>query len=127
MTEKRFATLITCIDGRIQTPLHEWIRKNYQVDYVDTVTEPGVDKLAQQEQLDRIRRCAMISSRAHGSKLIVVSGHHQCAANPGTREKHVPQIRRLADAAGSWGLGCTIVGVWVNEDWQVELVTEPDS
>lgn len=44
MRSGRFATAINCIDGRAQMPVNEWVRKNLGADYVDTVTEPGVDK-----------------------------------------------------------------------------------
>ncbi|HEX6967686.1 MAG TPA: carbonic anhydrase, partial [Micromonosporaceae bacterium] len=39
----RFATVLTCIDGRIQRPLDEWVRQRLDVEYVDTITEPGPD------------------------------------------------------------------------------------
>ena len=42
MSEGKFATSISCIDGRIQLPLAKWIKENYSVDYVDAITEPGV-------------------------------------------------------------------------------------
>ncbi len=44
MSEGKFATSVSCIDGRIQIPLTNWIKENYSVDYVDTITEPGDDK-----------------------------------------------------------------------------------
>lgn len=122
MADAKFATLISCIDGRIQIPLNMWIRKNYGVDYVDTITEPGVDGLAQDpKHVERIRQKALISKEAHGSSLIIVSGHYSCAANPGTREEHEEQIRQWIDVASSWGLADLVVGAWVGEDWQVHL------
>ncbi len=120
----RFATLIGCIDGRVQTPLNAWIRKKYSVDYVDTITEPGVDRWAGDlTYVGRIKEKAKISRDAHGSDLIVVSGHYQCAANPGSAENHIPQIRQWVDVINSWGWGSRTVGVWVNKDWAVEPVT----
>ena len=38
MAEGKFVTSITCMDGRIQTPIIKWIKENYDVDYVDTIT-----------------------------------------------------------------------------------------
>jgi len=35
MSEGKFATSVSCIDGRIQIPLAKWIKENYSVDYVD--------------------------------------------------------------------------------------------
>ena len=45
MAKGKFATSVSCMDGRIQIPLTNWIKKNFSVDYVDTITEPGIDKL----------------------------------------------------------------------------------
>ena len=44
MAEGKFATSVSCMDGRIQIPLNKWIKENYSADFVDTITEPGVDK-----------------------------------------------------------------------------------
>ena len=44
VAEGKFATSITCKDDRIQIPLSNWTKENYSIDYVDTITEPGVDK-----------------------------------------------------------------------------------
>ena len=123
MQDGAFATLIGCIDGRIQIPLNTWIKKTYQVSYVDTITEPGVDGLAgDPEHVQKIRNKAMISRDAHGSNLIVISGHHSCAANPGSAQDHIPQIRRWVELVHSWEWNVKVVGVWVNKDWEVEPI-----
>ena len=55
MSNGKFATSISCMDGRIQTPINEWISENYSIDYVDTITEPGVDKkVAEDANLNRL-------------------------------------------------------------------------
>ena len=45
MTEKSFATSVSCIDGRVQLPMISWIKDRYSVDFVDTITAPGIDKV----------------------------------------------------------------------------------
>jgi len=51
MLHKRFATAINCMDGRTQEPVITWIKKNYHVDFVDMITEPGpVKYLAREPQ-----------------------------------------------------------------------------
>jgi hypothetical protein len=42
---KTFATAINCIDGRTQIPLIEFIKRNYAIDYIDLITEPGPNKI----------------------------------------------------------------------------------
>ena len=48
MRSNQFATAITCIDGRVQEPVIAFLKKNYGVKYVDTISAPGVDKILSQ-------------------------------------------------------------------------------
>jgi len=123
MTEGKFATSVSCIDGRVQTPLAEWIKKNYSVDYVDTITEPGVDKkIAENFDLESIKAKVGISINAHKSELIIVSGHYDCAANRVSDEEHISLVKKGVEVISSWNLGVKIVGVWVDGSWNVNSV-----
>lgn len=125
MAEGKFATSVACMDGRIQLPLAEWIKENYSVDYVDTITEPGVDKrAADNDNLESIRAKVEISINAHGSSLVVVSGHHDCAGNPVSDEEHIAHIRKGVEVVSSWGLEAKVVGLWVDGSWNVSAVTQ---
>ena len=123
MAEGKFATSISCIDGRVQTPLAKWIIKNYSVDYVDTITEPGVDKkVAESSELESIKTKVGISINAHKSALVVLSGHYDCAANQVSIEKHIELIKKGIDVISSWNLGVQVIGVWVDDSWNVNTV-----
>lgn len=106
-------------------PVTDWIRANFHVDYVDAITEPGADKLvstATPDELESIRNKVMISIRAHKSKLVAVIGHHDCAGNPVSNEEHLEMIRNAVEVVSSWELSVTVIGLWVNEHWQVSQV-----
>ena len=121
--EGKFATSVTCMDGRIQLPLAKWIEENYSVDYVDTITEPGIDKkIAENLELESIKTKIGISINAHKSKLIVVSGHHDCAGNPVSEVEHISQIKKGIDVMSTWNLDATVIGVWVDDSWNIVLV-----
>ena len=123
MSEGKFATSISCMDGRIQIPLANWIKENHSVDYVDAITEPGVDKkVAGDSDLDSIKSKVAISINAHKSGLIVVSGHFDCAGNPVSNEEHFTQIKKSVEVISSWNLGVNVIGVWVDENWKVNPV-----
>ena len=124
MVDGKFATSISCMDGRIQIPISQWIKENYSVDFVDTITEPGVDKvIAGNSDLDSIKTKIGISINAHKSKLVVVSGHYDCAANPVSDDEHIDLIKKDIEILSSWNLGVDIVGIWVDGSWKVNLVT----
>ena len=121
----RFGTAINCIDGRVQEPVVKWLRERYYLDYVDAITEPGADKvlaLGPAEEVARLREKARISIARHGSSVIAVVGHHECAASPGSREAHLAQIRQALHVVRLWGFATTVEGLWVNEMREVEPV-----
>ena len=123
MAEGKFATSVSCMDGRIQTPLAKWIKENYSVDYVDTITEPGVDKtITENSVFESIKTKVSISINAHKSELVVVSGHYDCAANPVSDEEHIAQIKNAVDVISSWGLNTNVIGVWVDGSWNVNVL-----
>ena len=123
MAKGKFATSISCMDGRIQIPLTNWIKENFSVDYVDTITEPGIDKLvADNTDLESIRIKVGISINKHESELIVVSGHYDCAGNPVSNEEHITQIKKGIEVIYSWNLGVKVIGVWVDDTWKINTV-----
>lgn len=121
MVEGKFATSVSCMDGRIQIPLNKWIKENYSVDFVDTITEPGVDKNIT-DVIESIKSKVGISINAHKSELVVVSGHYDCAANSVSDEEHTTQIKNAVKVISSWNLNAKIIGVWVDDSWKVNLL-----
>ena len=125
-THGKFGTAINCIDGRVQMPVMNWMKGQFHLDYVDMITEPGPDKVlfsGQPQEIESIRAKALISAKAHGSRVIVISGHHDCAGNPVEREQHYAQLRGAIQTVASWNLPQEqILAVWINEDANVEVV-----
>jgi carbonic anhydrase len=123
MAKGKFATSVSCMDGRIQIPLTNWIKENFSVDYVDTITEPGIDKqVADNTDLESIKTKVGISINKHESELIIVSGHYDCAGNPVSNEEHITQIKKGIEVISSWNLGVKVVGVWVDDTWKINTV-----
>lgn len=123
--EKKFGTALNCIDGRTQIPVIKWLKENFGVDYVDLITEPGMDKVLSQGQwgeIDRLRENTIISIKAHNSNVVAVVGHYDCAANPVSDCKHFRDIVASTYMVASWGLPVKVVGLWVDEFWRVHVV-----
>jgi len=121
MADGKFATSVSCMDGRIQIPLNKWIKEHFSADYVDTVTEPGVDKNIA-DVIESIKTKVGISINAHKSETIIVSGHYDCAANPVSDEEHIAQIKNAAKIISSWNLNAKVIGVWVDSSWNINTV-----
>ncbi|MDH3360890.1 MAG: hypothetical protein OEL56_01775 [Nitrosopumilus sp.] len=123
MVNGKFATSITCMDGRIQIPIIEWIKKNYDVDFVDTITEPGVDKKISEDSVFKsIKTKAEISINAHKSSMIFISGHYDCAGNPVSNDEHKLHIKKGVEMIKKWNSEISVVGLWINDKWAVETV-----
>ena len=45
MSDGVFATAINCMDGRTQQPIIDWAKNVLNVDFIDTITEAGPDKI----------------------------------------------------------------------------------
>ena len=127
MVNARFATAINCIDGRTQLPVIQWLRERCDVDYVDMINEPGVDRIVAESEsqslVESIRIKVRISIDKHGSKLIAIVGHHDCAGNPVDKSVHLTQIRAAIKTIESWRYDAQVVGLWVDGRWLVQEIT----
>jgi hypothetical protein len=127
MEHGKFATAINCMDGRTQLPVIDWVKRNYGVDFVDMITEPGPDRLfsSNSAELDSIRQRVAVSVNAHGSRHLVVVAHHDCAGNPVSAAEHEVQLRRALDRVLSWGLPLQeVAALWIGDDWKPALIAK---
>jgi hypothetical protein len=126
-----FATAITCIDGRVQAPVADWLKINCHVTFVDMATIPGPDHAlthGHEERKGHIHEYANISVNAHGSRVVAVAGHHDCAAYPASREEHLAAIQSAVEVVARWRFAAPVcvVGLWVNDAWMVEKVADTE-
>ena len=118
-----FCTAVNCIDGRVQLPVIRYLQEQFGVLYVDLVTEPGparslAGSVDAEIKRSILRRVAM-SINAHGSELIAVVAHADCARNPAGREAKELQLAESAAVLAESFPSVSIVGLWVDERWSV--------
>jgi hypothetical protein len=122
MSHGKFGAVINCMDGRVQEPVARWLKKRYQLDYVDTITEPGPDHILAQgdaAQQASILARLRISVEKHGARVVAVAGHDDCAGNPVSPAEHWVHIRRAVETVRGWGLPVEVIALWVDSQWQV--------
>ncbi|MGC9168898.1 MAG: carbonic anhydrase [Desulfurella sp.] len=121
-----FVSVVNCMDGRVQEPVINWMKKKYNAEYVDMITEPGPIKILSDNSdkclVDSIKSKLVVSVEKHGSKVIAVVGHHDCAGNPSDKQTQINQIKNSINLIKTWFNDVEIIGLWVNEKWQVEKV-----
>lgn len=121
----KFCTAINCIDGRVQLPVIEYLKERFSADYVDCVTEAGEDLIMSEHEPARVEatlRCVQISLERHDSKQIAIAGHHGCAGNPVSKDKHIEQIKEAVRFLKTQFPKIEIIGLWVDENWEVAEV-----
>ena len=117
------ATCLNCMDGRVQLPVLNWIKANYPVDFVDVITEAGMDGvLAKQENISEIVRSIKVSINLNQSTRLFVIGHYDCRGNPVEEDRHREEIANAVTRLKPLWPAQKIFGLWVSRHWQVELV-----
>jgi len=123
-SDKKFATAINCMDGRVQDAVKNYIKENYHVDYVDMITEPGPNKILCDNAgcdlavIEDIKKRVEISVHHHGSKLVAIAGHDKCAGNPATKEEQIEHLKKAAEAVRAFGFPVDVILLYVADDWQ---------
>jgi hypothetical protein len=122
----KFFTAINCMDGRVQLPVIEYLKKRFCVEYVDTITEPGPNLiLAEQKDIETIKSIKKrleISVEKHHSMGIAVVGHHDCAGNPAPKSTQLEQLKLAVQLLRRQHKNIDIIGLWVDENWNVEPI-----
>ncbi|HUQ30254.1 MAG TPA: carbonic anhydrase [Candidatus Paceibacterota bacterium] len=127
-----FATVLGCMDGRCQEKTIAYAKKLFGVDHIDTITEPGMDKIlaggthaaATEEFLPQLRewiqKKTSISAKGHGSTQVLVTGHCSCAGNPVDFDQHTKDIKAAIETVHGWNLFIEIKGAAFDEQWEIK-------
>jgi hypothetical protein len=108
----------------VQRPVVDYLRRQYGVDYVDLITEPGPERAmtdpARTEIQAAIRRNASFSVAGHDAELIAVTAHDDCLGNDADSTTRLAQLRAARQVVTGWDLGVEVIALWVHMDGNVE-------
>ena len=126
MKDGKFGTCLNCMDGRVQIPAIQWIQKEYGLNYVDMITEAGMDGLLAKGDVDitNIIEKINISLDKHNSEMIFIVGHFDCTGNQVNDETHRKHIRMAVERLKGIKSSCKGIGLWVSKEWLVEKIIE---
>jgi carbonic anhydrase len=126
MSTKKFVTAINCMDGRVQLPVIDWMKKHTTADFVDMITEPGPNKILAEKNdsglIQSLKKRVEISVLKHASAQIAIIGHFDCAGNLGEMETQLEQIKTAVQTIHSWGFQIPVIGLWVDDHWTVHKI-----
>ena len=115
-----FCASIQCIDGRIHDAIFSYIRGNYDIKYIDILSEPGIDGILagdDQAYIDSIIRKLQICVDVHAIKEVFISAHHNCLANPGEKEQHIVQMDKGLEKLKTIFPSIVFHKIWIDENW----------
>ena len=118
-----FGTAINCMDGRVQVAIHEYIKQNYGVTYVDTITLAGPVKVIARRKpfnlVKDLRRRVRISVEIHQSKIVALVGHTDCAGISEPDELQKIHLIESVKRVKKWYPQIEVIGLWLDDDFQV--------
>ena len=121
-----FGTTINCMDGRVQPQVHDYIKTHYNVTYVDTITSAGPSKLLAQNidvnTINNIHERTDISIYQHGSTVIAICGHTDCAGIKDDDETQKVFIQEACRRYRELYPQCIVIGLWLNQKFTVEKI-----
>ena len=111
-----FATVLNCMDGRVQVPVTLYLLDRFGVDHIDTITEAGIVRYLSDEtdtpHTESTLHSTLVSLEKHGSRQIAVVAHDDCSGNPIPAEMQQQQIHAAVSplVKAVRGRGC-LVGI----------------
>jgi len=115
------------MDGRVQQPVADYLKKKLGVEYVDMITEPGPNLILAEQENEELVASIMaridISVNQHGSSCVALVGHYDCSGNPVKKQMQNQHIRRAVRFLKRNYKYVQVIGLWVDENWGVEEVT----
>ncbi len=118
----KFCTSINCMDGRIQLPVISFLKAKFGVDFVDVISVPGPNKILSEgrdiQTIERLKNCVGISVKKHGSMVVAVSAHEDCAGNPVGKQVQLKELLCSVKVVKSWNFDVKLVALWVDKNWE---------
>jgi len=84
MNKNKFGVCLNCVDGRFQVPVIEWINENYNLDYVDMITELDTVEIFEKnvdKSVDHIIEEIKHSLNNNKSEIIFIVGYGDVPKN----------------------------------------------
>ncbi len=126
MNPPQFVTALNCMDGRTQLPVIRYLKRKYKAAFVDTITEPGIVRLANKHSAGTasVRKRLKISVDKHHSRHVALVAHHGCAGNPVSDQKQQAQVKAGVLSVKKWNNHLEVIGLWVGPDWKVREIAQ---
>lgn len=122
--KSKFATVINCMDGRIQLQVNKYVSETYKTPYIDTITLAGPCKVISDNKkasiLENLKFRIDISLQNHKSEYIAIVGHADCAGVPESNEVHIQYILDAAHKLIKWYPNVLVEAIWLDDNFELQ-------
>jgi hypothetical protein len=122
-----YVAVINCVDGVVQQPVADWLKRhlNANAEVVDTITIYGPDLVLSDES--SVEQAFIDGGPCHpvvehGYGVVLIVGHAGCAVNKASKQEHLVQIRQSVDHVALIGIHQSVLGLWVDEYGEIDIV-----
>lgn len=124
--DNQFACVINCMDGRVQEIVNEYMKNEYCVPFIDTITIAGpVKVLAENKKevlVNDIKFRVGISINKHHSKIVAVTGHHDCLLVKVEDAVQIEFVKEAVKNVQKWFEDVTVIGLFVDKKWDINKI-----
>lgn len=126
---KDFGAVLTCMDGRIQRKVSDYLSTVFGVRNLDTITAAGMIRhiASDTDRTPDLLADLEVSITKHGARDIAVVAHHDCAGNPVSEKVHRDQVLTAITRVSKRHPDAEVIGLWVDRNWTVERIRPRDA
>jgi hypothetical protein len=121
-----FSTVISCLDGRIQLPVINYLQERFNTEYIDNITEAGPVGIIQgggeSPEFRSILQRVWLSIQAHGSRQLAIVALHDCAGNPRPDSEQISGVENSLITLAQYFPELEITGLWLDQNWVVHEI-----
>jgi len=114
---ERFAAVITCMDGRIQTRTIDQLMTRFGARHIDNITSTGAVQHLDGSVTptgEGLLRSLAVSVEAHDTSQVAVVAHAQCAGNPVPDATQKEQLRQAIGVIADRFPDLEVIGLFLD-------------
>jgi hypothetical protein len=123
----KFSVAINCMDGRAQLPVIEFLKKRFNADFVDCVTEAAPAQILAGEtnrrQVQSIIDRIDLSITQHKPVAIAIIACEQCPGDSADKQKQLERLDLSVKFLKRQYSSVEVIGLWIDKNWAVNEIS----
>ena len=125
-----FCVAVNCMDGRVQLPVIEFLKKRFKADFVDNITEISAEQILAGEtnrrQVQSIVDRIDLSMARHKPVAIAVVACEQGAGDNSDKQKQIEHLDLSVKFLKRQYSAIEVIGLCIDKNWNVNEISFPE-